>query len=235
MQTISIIIPVLNEANLIGNLVSYLKQHGDTALKEIIVVDGNSDDDTVSIARKAGAKVIECNKCGRAHQMNKGASIAEGTILFFVHVDTVPPNFFIKDLLLAVDKGYKIGCYRAKYQSNHLMLRLNSYCTRFQKIWCRGGDQTLFITRSFFEQLGAYREDCKIMEEYELIQKAQTITDFYIIPKDVLVSTRKYEGRGYLRIQLASLIAFYMYNRKHPDEKIAATYRKLLGGIKPLL
>lgn len=229
MQQISIIIPVLNEATLIGDLIQHLLQHGTDGLKEIIVVDGNSQDNTIAIAKQAGAKIVACEKCGRAHQMNKGARVATGDILFFVHVDTIPPISYSKSILHAVKAGHKIGCYRAKYQSNNWLLKINSYCTRFQKIWCRGGDQTLFITRTFFEELGGYREDCKIMEEYELIQKAQSVTDFHIIPKDVLVSTRKYDGRSYLRIQLASLIAFYLYSRNHSDEYIDEVYRKLLG------
>ncbi len=229
MQTISVIIPTLNEERLIGELVRHLQENGNEHLKEIIVVDGNSQDQTVMLAEQAGATVIICDTCGRAHQMNKGAAVAKGDILFFVHCDTLPPTSYLQDIILAIQKGYQIGCYRAKYQSNHLMLKLNSYCTRFQKLWCRGGDQTLFIISSFFEELGAYREDCKIMEEYELIRKAQANTTFYIIPKEVMVSTRKYDNRSYLRIQLASLIAFFLFNRKVSDERIAAAYKRLLG------
>lgn len=230
MQTVSVIIPVLNEAILIGGLVRHLLQYGNDSLQEIIVVDGKSQDESIAAAKKAGARVVACQKCGRAHQMNKGAKAAKGDILFFVHVDTLPPASYLEDILKAVREGNEIGCYRAHYQSKNWLLKINSYCTRFKSLWCRGGDQTLFVTRSFFEKLGAYRDDCKIMEEYELIQKAEAQTTFYIIPKEVLVSTRKYDERSYWRVQLASLMAFILYRFNWSDEQIAATYHKLLGG-----
>lgn len=229
MQTVSVIIPALNEEQLVGRLIRHLKTHGGSSLKEVILVDGNSQDRTAQLAEQAGATVITCQKCGRAHQMNVGAKIASGDILFFVHCDTLPPSSYLTDVINAVQQGHKIGCYRAKYQSDNWLLKINSYCTRFQKLWCRGGDQTLFITRAFFEEIGAYREECKIMEEYELIRKAQTYTTFFIIPKEVIISTRKYENRNYFRIQMASLIAFFLFNRKASDERIVAVYNKLLG------
>ncbi len=227
--TISIIIPTLNEAQTIGPLVSHLFAHKEACLEEIIVVDGGSKDDTVSVARAAGATVITCSNCGRAPQMNKGAAVAKGSILYFVHSDTTPPASYLKDIQSAIKEGYKIGCFRGRYRGRNPLLRINSFFTRFNKLWCRGGDQTLFITRSFFEELGQYRPDCVIMEEYELIQKAQKLASFKIIPKEVVVSTRKYDERPYLRVQWASLVVFRMYNRGVRGALLQDTYKRLLG------
>ena len=98
--SISVIIPTLNEADCVSKLVQYLLQYQDNSLLEVIVVDGNSSDDTVAKAEKAGAKVIVCNKRGRANQMNLGGQTAKGNILYFVHCDTFPPNTYLKDILL---------------------------------------------------------------------------------------------------------------------------------------
>lgn len=228
-QTISIIIPTLNEAQTIGRLVSHLFQYKEESLVEIIVVDGGSTDDTVAIAEEMGATVISCTNCGRAPQMNKGAAAAIGSILYFVHSDTMPPATYLKDIQTAINEGSKIGCFRAAYPSRNPLLKINSFFTRFNKLWCRGGDQTLFITRSFFEELGQYRPDCIIMEEYELIQKAQEVTTFKIISENVIVSTRKYDERPYFRIQMASLIAFRMYNRGVRGAELQKVYKRLLG------
>ena len=87
---ISIIIPVLNEAAIIEDTLCQLRLSSE---EEVIVVDGGSRDRTVSLAQAQGAKVI-CATPGRAHQMNRGAAVATGEILLFLHADTrLPPNY----------------------------------------------------------------------------------------------------------------------------------------------
>lgn len=93
---------------------------------------------------------------------------------------------------------------------------------------CRGGDQTLFITRKLFEQLEGFREDFKIMEEYDLIQKIQRTSHFKIIPKDVLVSARKYEKNHYLQVNFANLVVFMMYFSGARQDTMIHAYKSLI-------
>ncbi|MEO7767054.1 MAG: glycosyltransferase, partial [Ferruginibacter sp.] len=83
-MTISIIVPTFNEEKIIGELVNYLDRHKDQHVLEIIVADGNSTDATMKVARAAGARLVVAPKKGRAVQMNYGASIASGDILYFI-------------------------------------------------------------------------------------------------------------------------------------------------------
>ncbi|HBW56506.1 MAG TPA: glycosyltransferase, partial [Oscillatoriales bacterium UBA8482] len=87
---ISIIIPVLNEAENIGLVISLIPRAENI---EIIIVDGGSQDNTVKIAENLAVKVIVTNR-GRALQMNAGAKIATGEILLFLHGDTQLPIGF---------------------------------------------------------------------------------------------------------------------------------------------
>ena len=88
---ISIIIPTLNEDKVIFALISYLIGCLNGVNSEIIVVDANSQDKTQQLSLEAGAKVISVSKMSRAFQMNEGAKIAQGEILYFVHADSFFP------------------------------------------------------------------------------------------------------------------------------------------------
>ena len=95
--TISIIIPVLNEEKYIKDVLFSISANARTkCIKEILVIDGGSTDQTITNAEAYGATVLKSKK-GRAAQMNFGATNANGEILYFLHVDTLPPEGFDKD------------------------------------------------------------------------------------------------------------------------------------------
>lgn len=225
---ISIIIPVYNEENNILSLLKYLEKNSSEFKVEILVIDGNSDDNTVKIIRDAGFSCIISNKKGRAAQMNLGAQVSTGEILYFVHADSFPPESFVKDIFTALEEGYETGCFRFKFNSNNLLLNLNSYFTRFNRLMCRGGDQTLFVTRCLFEELNGYNEEYRIMEDFEIIERLQSVSKFKIIPKSVMVSARKYKDNNYLKVNLANLIVFMMYFMDISQETMIKTYSRLI-------
>lgn len=225
---ISIIIPTLNEEKYIGRLIKHLCENASRNIVDLIVVDGGSEDRTVKSAQEAGATVINCTQAHRAIQMNLGAQQASGEVLYFLHGDTFPPSSYVDDISQAVEEGFSIGSYRLRMETIHPMLRLNSYMTRFPFLWCRGGDQSLFITRKLFDELGGYRQDYCAMEEYDLITRAKKRHSFKIIPKDIIASARKYKANGYFRVQLANFIAFNMFRLKFHPQKIATTYKRLI-------
>lgn len=226
---ISIIIPTLNEEETIGIMVRHLLKCKTTAFLELLVIDAGSQDDTVQIAKKEGATVLKSPQPGRAAQMNYGAKIAKGNLLYFVHADNIPPDCYMTEVEKAVKEGYPMGCFRFKFDSNHPLLKINTFFNRFNKLWCRGGDQTLFITREIFDHLGGYPDGFIIMEEYELLQSAFAAKiPFKIIPKFVLGSARKYETNSYLRVQIANFIVFRMYKKGASQEDLARTYKRLL-------
>ncbi len=225
---VSIIIPTLNEAENIGRVIERLTTRNNGLLSDLIVVDGGSEDQTVAIATKAGARVIQTPP-GRALQMNRGVEQTSGELLYFVHGDTLPPEDCLDKILLAVAEGYPVGCFRFRFDSDSWMLKMNAYFTRFNQIWCRGGDQSLFITREAFNALGGYRDDYRIMEDYDLIIRARKQYPFKVIADDVIVSARKYETNSYLRVQTANFIVFNMFRLGYSQETMARTYKRLLN------
>ena len=227
-MTISIIIPTYNEASTIEQVVNDVFTYGQNRVKEVLVVDSCSTDATVERARCAGATVLTSPHCGRAAQMNHGARQATGDIFYFVHADVRIHPDFTNDITQALRDGYEAGRYRFRFDSDNLLLRINSYSTRFGGLTSRGGDQTLFITRSLFEQLGGFDEKYVIMEDFDIIRRIEHQTRFAVIPKDVVVSARKYQTNSWLRVQLANLTAVLLFACNVQPTRIANTYRTLL-------
>lgn len=225
---ISIIIPVLNEAETIGPLLQYLFGHGGRHVAEILVVDGGSKDETVLIAEKSGAVVLQSAVSSRAAQMNLGASQARGDVLYFVHADTCPPATFATDIEQSLNAGYIMGCYRYRFNSSSFLLKINAFFNRYHWLWCQGGDKTFYIRREVFLQLGGYDEYYTIMEEYDFLRRAMPIYALHIIPKYAVVSARKYKQNGWLRVQCANAYVFRLFRKGASPEQIKSAYKSIL-------
>lgn len=228
-MTISVIIPTVNEAAIIADRISFIHKHGGSTVVEVIVCDGDSDDETVMHAEKAGARIIRCAERSRASQMNAGAARAKGDILYFVHADTQLNCNFASDILEAIVKGFVSGCYRYVFDSEKLMIKVNAWFTRFDLMFCRGGDQTLFIKKDVFRALKGFDENYVIMEDYDILKRLRQEATFLIIPKNVTVSARKYVNNSWLRVQLSNLVAFSMFRFKMSPKKIKIAYKKMLN------
>jgi rSAM/selenodomain-associated transferase 2 len=228
---ISIIIPTYNEIENISTLLNHLQKVSHDQI-EILVSDGGSTDGTIEEVLKSNIQLIKAPEKGRAKQLNFAAQYAKGEILYFLHADTIPPLTFEDDIKEALKDGFPIGCYRFKFDSQKPILRVNAYFTRFDRLMCRGGDQSLFITKELFDELNGYCEAHKVMEDYDIIIRARKNNKFKIIPKDVIVSARKYDYNSYLKVNIANLTAFMMYYAKVDHDKILKVYRKMLNHKK---
>ncbi len=227
-QKVSIIIPVYNEEKTIKKLLSHLQECISGYNAEIVVVDGNSSDKTAEVVESSGIRLLISEKKGRAAQMNLGVEQTVGEILYFVHADSIPPESFIDDIYQSIKIGFDAGCYRFRFNSNHPLLKINSYFTRFDRLMYRGGDQTLFVKRSVFEKLGGYKEHYVIMEDFDLIQQLRNNYSFRIVPKDVIVSARKYDNNPYLKVNFVNLVIFMMYFFGASQETMVHAYKELI-------
>ncbi len=226
---LSVIIPTLEEADNISQLLPILKQGLLGLPHEILVIDAGSRDRTLEKAQEFGADIVRVSPMrGRAAQMNYGASIASGDVLYFVHADTRPPITFWQDIEDSLAHGYDAGCYRSSYDTNIWLMKFNAWLTRFNLLFLRGGDQSLFIRKAVFDRLEGYREDYHIMEDFEFLRRLRQAVPFRIVPKNILISARKYDQNSYLRVNYANITVVSKYRRGASQEDLVSTYKRLL-------
>ncbi len=208
---ISIIIPVLDEEEYIKKVVVAIQTNATSRnIKELLIIDGGSTDNTIHEAKALGATVIS-SEPGRAKQMNLGAKIATGELLYFLHVDTLPPQGFDSHIINAYSSGNEVGCFRLQFDSNHPMLRFFAWCTRINLQICRGGDQSLYISKKLFHKAGGFNTAYTIYEDNEFIGRIYTLATFTIMPNTVKTSARRYQKKGVFTLQYH----FGMVHLKH--------------------
>lgn len=243
MNKLSIIIPILNESENIANLLKHLISNSNPKnISEIIVVDGGSTDDSQNNVYQfvnsnnfeqsekpyQETKILLLNsQKGRAKQMNFGTNSAQGDILYFLHADSFPPKNFDQLIINEVEKGHLAGCFKMTFNSNHCWLKLAGWLTKFSWRACRGGDQSQFITKKLFNEIGKYNEQYIIYEDNDLINKLYERKQFVVIQEWITTSARRYYTTGIWKLQYhfwviyikkwfgASAEELYKYYQKH--------------------
>lgn len=232
-MTLSVIIPTYNEAEQIAHTIETVRLY-DTAglVHEIIVADGGSTDNTVQAARQSGANAIVSPTKGRAAQMNAGAAAATGDVLYFLHADTVPPQDFSTDILQAVKAGSAAGCYLLSFDHPHWFLKANCWFTRFDVDAFRYGDQSLFVQRKLFQNIGGFCEAHIVFEDYHIIKRLKRQGRFDIIKRPVITSARKYLDNGIYKMQGIFYLMYFLYRFGLSQRHLVATYKKLIRQAK---
>ena len=228
---ISVIVPCVNEVLQIPALLRVLREAGNRfdGSWELLVVDGGSTDGTPCLCESHAEVQVIRSKPSRAVQMNLGAKQARGKVFYFVHADTRPPIDCLNGVWNAVQGGAKIGGYAFEMDSQRPMLAFNSRMTKFNVLATRGGDQTIFMTSAFYDQLDGFCESMEIMEEYDLLKKAKEQgVPYHLLDGQTLVSARKYEGRSWFKVQLANTVAMTLWRLGTDSAKIKRVYARML-------
>jgi rSAM/selenodomain-associated transferase 2 len=207
---ISIIVPVLNEAAIIRAFLRHLRTTAPDA--EIIVVDGGSNDGTVELCRGWADHIVESAR-GRARQMNAGAQVAHGKILWFLHADSrIATNSLaaIEDVL--ANSRIVGGCFRLRIVPARWVYRvrdvIGDLCVNLFRIAL--GDRGLFCRRENFLALGGY-PDQPLLEDADFYRKLRAVGRVRQIPITIETSARRYEALGPVRTSLFYLLIMTLY------------------------
>jgi len=226
---LSIIIPVLNEAEALPGLLGHLASlcACDT---EVIVVDGGSEDDSRQAAARAGAQVIRSER-GRARQMNAGAAVAKGDVFLFLHADTMLPPSAEQIIETAIRRGdgiheYAWGRFDVRIAGRSFMLRvvasLMNWRSRLSGI--ATGDQAMFMARRAFEAVGGF-PDQPLMEDIELSKRLLALSRPICLKDRVVTSGCRWEAHGVWKTIWLMWRLRWLYWRGVPAGELAKSYR----------
>ncbi len=190
---ISIIIPVLNEADCLDqNLAKLFALDWVTDHCEVIISDGGSEDGSLDIARRYACRIVHSGR-GRAEQMNTASHQAEGTFLLFLHADSTLPE----DFGLRMDADAQWGFFRLRLSGNSIVYRVIESSinlrTRFSRV--AGGDQGLYFDRHFFASINGYPK-IPLMEDIAICKLARRQAKPMIIASRITSSCRRWRKKG---------------------------------------
>ena len=224
---VSIILPVLNEAEHINGIIDHLRALNHYYHTEIIVVDGDPQGSTIHALEDQEVRTLISDRC-RARQMNKGASVASGDILLFLHADTRLPGNALALLISAMrDRRFVAGAFDLGFGTPRTIFRITERYvflrTRLTRI--PFGDQAIFVRREYFSSIGGFR-DIPIMEDVELMKRIRKKGDrIIIIPNKVMTSPRRYEREGILYCTFRNWTLQLLYALGASPERLVKWYR----------
>lgn len=213
---ISVIIPTLNEEQAMPRTLDCVL--GQSGHCEVILVDGGSEDGTVAVARKRpGVQVVEAAR-GRSVQMNAGAARASGEILLFLHADTLLPRGAIQRLnSLEADTDCHAGGFHQRFSGSAWPLAVISWLhnTRCALTGIFYGDQTMFVRRALFEELGGFPE-APMLEDVMLSERLRRHGRPRFLREFVITDSRKFEQMGPWRSLLRCVLILGAYELRLP-------------------
>lgn len=224
---LSIILPVLNEQSRICLAIERLYSQAFRGTMQIIVSDGDPTGSTIACIDDPSI-ITTISSPGRGSQMNAGAALATGKILLFLHCDTVLPENGLKLVFQLMDnQQVDVGAFDLSIDKKGFLFRIIEKVSSLRSRMTRlpYGDQALFIRRSYFFDIGQYKQ-IPIMEDVDLmrrIKKDRTRPVF--LNSSVITSARRWEKEGALFCTLRNWVILTLYFLGVRPEKLVRLYR----------
>lgn len=209
---ISAVIPTFNDAQHLPRALGSLVAGVGGVLKQVIIADGGSTDDTLAIADAAGCDIVK-GENGRAKQLRAGADAAKGKWLLFLHADTALASGWLEEterFINAPQSRKKAAVYKLAFDDASQKAKRAMFWARLRGHVMKlpYGDQGLLISRFFYDGLGGY-PDVPAMEDVEIMRRigGQRLVQF---DAEIVARAEKYRREGSGALRNLSLMARYM-------------------------
>jgi rSAM/selenodomain-associated transferase 2 len=218
---LSIVLPALNEARVLGRTLaslSPLRARG----HEVIVADGGSTDATREIAAPLADRVLVAAR-GRASQMNAGAAAATGDVLLFLHADTELPADADKEILERMTTRCW-GRFDVDIEGDSRLLGVVAFFMnlRSRLTGIATGDQAIFVRRADFPGF----PEIALMEDIALSKIMKRRSAPACLAARARTSGRRWERRGVLRTMVLMWRLRLAYWRGVAPDELARRYAK---------
>ena len=219
---LSVIIPAIDEAQQMPRTLAAAASPD----AEIIVSDGGSTDRTVQIASSLGARIVSGRR-GRAAQQNRGAAVARGEVLLFLHADTRLPSKYVDHVFeTLMDRRTRLGAFRFATDIQTPAMRCIAFCTNLRAGWLNlpYGDQVLFLRQRDFAAVGGF-PDVPIAEDLYLVRRMARKGRIVMGPVAAVTSGRRWQRLGPMRATMINAMLTVGILAGVAPKRLASLYR----------
>ncbi len=223
---LAIVIPTLNEEDALSANLDRAQRAGDI----VVISDGGSQDHTLEIAARLGARLVT-GEPGRGHQLNRGAAAAleEGaTALLFLHADTCLPRAARQLVQDALDGGAVGGGFSVRFDSPRPIFGLGARIVNLRTRLLRAplGDQAQFVGASVYRSLGGF-QNWPILEDVDFIRRLRRRGRVAILGAPVTTSTRRFTERGIGKTIAINWLIWGLFLLGVKPERLARLYPQI--------
>ena len=226
MHSLAVVVPTLNEAELLPRLLDRLSAGPrEDRADRVIVSDGGSEDSTIDLARDRGA-CIATGECGRGRQLARGAREANEDLLLFLHADSLPAPGALRALRAAYDDPtVSVTAMRQRIEARGRFYRwVESAADARSRRGVVYGDSGLGLRRAVYERIGGFR-DLALFEDLDISRRLRERWRVHHVPAaELSISARRWKREGPLRTTVRNWILRAAYLAGRDPEHLARYY-----------
>jgi rSAM/selenodomain-associated transferase 2 len=219
---ISVIVPTLNAGIGLHHTLSCLMEAVDAGLiREVIVSDAGSVDQTLEIAKDWGSEIVT-GPPSRGGQLRRGCLAAKGEWLMALHADTILSEGWSMAVGQHLHTG-QAGWFSLGFDKGGLKGQLVALWANIRsRFGLPYGDQGLLISRQMYDAVGGY-SDIPLMEDVALARALKG--RLQKIDAVAITSAAKYQTQGWVKRGARNLWTLVRYFAGIDPEKLAREYR----------